>query len=41
MQRSVLVTPELGYGERGEQEIPPNTPFELQVEVLDIKNLGS
>lgn len=33
-RRSVLVPPQLGYGDRGEQEIGPNTPFELQVEVL-------
>ena len=33
-KRSVLVPAELGYGSRGEQEIPPNCDqFELQVRV--------
>jgi len=35
-RRSVIVPPELGYGSKGMQEIPPDTPFELQIEVLDI-----
>ena len=35
-KRSVLVPPELGYGSKGLQEIPPDTPFELQIEILQI-----
>ncbi len=36
-KRSVLVPAALGYGSKGEQEIPPNCPeFELQIEVLGI-----
>jgi peptidylprolyl isomerase len=35
-KRSVLVPPELGFGAKGEQEIGPNTPFELQIEVLSV-----
>lgn len=34
VQRSVLVPPELGYGAKGNKEIPPNTQFELVIEVL-------
>lgn len=30
------MTPELGYGEKGEQEIPPNSGFDLLVEVLRV-----
>uniref|UniRef100_A0A061S102 peptidylprolyl isomerase n=2 Tax=Tetraselmis sp. GSL018 TaxID=582737 RepID=A0A061S102_9CHLO len=36
-KRSVLVPPEQGYGAKGEQEIPPNTGFELQIELLERK----
>ena len=36
MQRSVLVPPELGFGSKGNKEIPPNTPFELIVEILTV-----
>ena len=35
-KRSVLVPPELGYGRKGLLEIPPDTPFELQIEILQI-----
>lgn len=35
-RRSVLVPPELGYGSRGMQEIPPDTSFELLIEVLNV-----
>ncbi|MEO2192359.1 MAG: FKBP-type peptidyl-prolyl cis-trans isomerase, partial [bacterium] len=36
-KRSVLVPAALGYGSKGEQEIPPNCQeFELQIEVLGI-----
>ena len=37
LQRSVLVPPEMGYGAEGLQEIPPNSPFELQIEVLNLR----
>jgi FKBP-type peptidyl-prolyl cis-trans isomerase len=30
----VIVPPELGYGKQGEQEIGPNTTFELRIELL-------
>jgi len=36
-KRSVIVPPELGYGSKGMEEIPPNTSFELQIEILQIK----
>lgn len=35
-RRSVIVPPEFGYGSKGMQEIPPDTPFELLIEVLDV-----
>ncbi|KAK9811014.1 hypothetical protein WJX73_006453 [Symbiochloris irregularis] len=35
-KRSVLVPPELGYGKEGLMEIPPNSSFELQIELLSI-----
>lgn len=36
-KRSVLVPADLGYGGKGEQEIPPDCPqFELQVELLSV-----
>ena len=34
--RSVMVTPELGYGDKGEQEIGPGESFEMKIEVLDV-----
>jgi FKBP-type peptidyl-prolyl cis-trans isomerase len=30
------VPPEVGYGDKGLQEIPPNGTFELRVEILSI-----
>jgi FKBP-type peptidyl-prolyl cis-trans isomerase len=37
LQRSILVNkPELGYGAKGIQELPPNTTFELKVEILNV-----
>ncbi|KAK9835789.1 hypothetical protein WJX74_008084 [Apatococcus lobatus] len=36
-KRSVLVPPEMGYGAEGLQEIPPNSPFELQIELLNYR----
>ncbi|KAK9866360.1 hypothetical protein WJX84_007424 [Apatococcus fuscideae] len=36
-KRSVLVPPEMGYGSEGLQEIPPNSPFELQIELLNFR----
>lgn len=37
LQRSVLVDkPDLGYGEKGLGELPPNQTFELRIEVLDV-----
>ena len=35
-KRSLIVPPELGYGDKGEQEIPPGATFELRVEVLAV-----
>ena len=40
-KRSVLVPPELGYGDEGEQEIGPGQSFELQIEVLSIEKSGA
>ena len=37
LQRSIIVPPELGYGSKGLQEIPPNATFELVVEILSVK----
>ncbi|XP_057858967.1 peptidyl-prolyl cis-trans isomerase FKBP18, chloroplastic [Cryptomeria japonica] len=36
-QRTVVVTPEVGYGKRSMNEIPPNGTFELNVELLEVK----
>ncbi|PIA43505.1 hypothetical protein AQUCO_01900123v1 [Aquilegia coerulea] len=36
-QRLVIVPPELAYGKKGVQEIPPNATIELDVELLAIK----
>jgi hypothetical protein len=37
LQRSVLIEAgALAYGDRQMEEIPPNTPIEMQIEVLDI-----
>lgn len=36
-QRLIIVPPELAYGKKGVQEIPPNATIELDVELLSIK----
>ncbi|KAA8518654.1 hypothetical protein F0562_016128 [Nyssa sinensis] len=36
-QRLLLVPPELAYGSKGVQEIPPNATIELDIELLAIK----
>ncbi|KAJ4744475.1 Peptidylprolyl isomerase [Rhynchospora pubera] len=36
-QRLLLVPPELAYGSKGVQEIPPNATIELDVELLSVK----
>eukprot|EP00850_Spirogloea_muscicola_P024712 SM001365S00080 [mRNA] locus=s1365:736:1672:- [translate_table: standard] len=36
-KRTVIVPPELGYGSRGNNEIPPDTSFNLNIELLEIK----
>ncbi|XP_028077861.1 peptidyl-prolyl cis-trans isomerase FKBP16-4, chloroplastic-like [Camellia sinensis] len=36
-QRVLIVPPELAYGSKGVQEIPPNATIELNVELLAIK----
>ncbi len=35
-QRSVIVPPEVGYGNEGLMEIPPNATIELQIELLEV-----
>ncbi|KAJ0963872.1 hypothetical protein J5N97_028994 [Dioscorea zingiberensis] len=35
-KRTVIVPPELGYGQKGMNEIPPGAPFELNVELLQV-----
>jgi len=35
-QRTVIVPPEYGYGDVGEQEIGPGQTFELQIELLAV-----
>lgn len=36
-QRLLIVPPELAYGKKGVQEIPPNATIEVDVELLSIK----
>ncbi|KAL5198036.1 hypothetical protein ABZP36_001548 [Zizania latifolia] len=36
-QRLIIVPPELAYGKKGVQEIPPNATIELDVELLSVK----
>jgi peptidylprolyl isomerase len=36
-RRAVLVPPERGYGDAGEQEIPGGATFEMRVELLEVK----
>ena len=36
-KRQIVVTPELGYGEEGFNEIPPGKNFLLEIELLDIR----
>ncbi|CAI0407539.1 unnamed protein product [Linum tenue] len=36
-QRLLIVPPELAYGKKGVQEIPPNATIEMDVELLSIK----
>ncbi|XP_076930192.1 peptidyl-prolyl cis-trans isomerase FKBP16-4, chloroplastic-like isoform X1 [Bidens hawaiensis] len=36
-QRLLIVPPELAYGSKGVQEIPPNATIEIDVELLSIK----
>lgn len=36
-KRTVVVTPEEGYGDRGFAEIPPGAIFELNIELLEVK----
>ncbi|CAM8912587.1 unnamed protein product [Rhodiola kirilowii] len=35
-KRTVIVPPELGYGSRGMNEIPPGATFDLNIELLEI-----
>lgn len=35
-KRRVIVPPELGYGKKGMSEIPPDTSFELDIELLEV-----
>lgn len=37
LQRSVIVTPDQGYGEQGYEEVPGGATVELVIEVLDYK----
>ncbi|KAG0572103.1 hypothetical protein KC19_VG068700 [Ceratodon purpureus] len=36
-KRTVIVTPELGYGQRGLNEIPPGATFDLNIELLEVR----
>jgi FKBP-type peptidyl-prolyl cis-trans isomerase len=38
-QRSVMVTPDQGYGDKGFDEIPGGATFEMQIEVLSIAKM--
>ncbi|XP_027356245.1 peptidyl-prolyl cis-trans isomerase FKBP18, chloroplastic [Abrus precatorius] len=35
-KRTVIVPPEIGYGEKGMNEIPPGATFELNIELLQV-----
>jgi FKBP-type peptidyl-prolyl cis-trans isomerase len=37
VQRSVIVTPDQGYGEQGYEEVPGGATVELLIELLDYK----
>ena len=37
LQRLVNVTPEIGYGDKGIGEIPPNATVQLSIELLNVK----
>lgn len=36
MQRSVIVTPDLGYGDAGYEEVPGGATIEMQIEILEV-----
>ncbi|XP_024538891.1 peptidyl-prolyl cis-trans isomerase FKBP18, chloroplastic [Selaginella moellendorffii] len=36
-KRTVIVTPDVGYGDRGMNEIPPKATFDMSVELLELK----
>ena len=38
VQRSVIVTPDQGYGDNGYDEVPGGATVELIIEVLDYKS---
>lgn len=40
-RRTVKVPPELGYEGEGKLELPPDTPFELEVELLEVKDAAA
>ncbi|EFJ32328.1 hypothetical protein SELMODRAFT_16278, partial [Selaginella moellendorffii] len=35
-KRTVIVTPDVGYGDRGMNEIPPKATFDMSVELLEL-----
>jgi peptidylprolyl isomerase len=37
-RRSVLVPPDVGYDDAGSNEIPPNEPFVMEVELISVKS---
>ncbi|GAB2243524.1 hypothetical protein Droror1_Dr00023652 [Drosera rotundifolia] len=39
-KRTVIVTPEVGYGEKGMGEIPPGATFDLNIELLELVSAG-
>eukprot|EP00250_Pteridium_aquilinum_P003601 c13909_g1_i1 orf=334-1098(-) len=40
-KRRVVVPPELGFGSKGSNEIPPGATFQMDIELLEIKNSAS
>lgn len=40
-KRRVVVPPALGYGSKGSNEIPPDATFQMDIELLEIKNGAS
>ena len=40
-RRTIMVSPDVGYEDIGEGEIPPGASFKLEVELLQVKTVAS